>query len=363
MVYLHHSHSTAHPGGSFLFRKDSKKMSNFVPNSFQIPNAYVDKCLEFLTPEEWKVLTYLCRRIFGFQKEGHQDRVSISQFTNGITTREGARLDGGVGLSDDTVKNALKKLCEFGLVVRAAENDSRKNDGVLWRLQFDERKIDFQAMIDRKSAATEANKVKLAAVRGGGMAQVGVSHIPGVGVSHIPGVGVSHRPHNNQLQNQDQNTDSVAKATRAKPEKRGDILDGLLHFGKMQAEKQSTDAEGYPSEIKDLIAAFAAAWGLPIPGDRLNKAKWIRTAKDLLAAHPHLAGPRMGEIIQEARTAWGRGAGFTVSHPYAINSLIGAAVAAVAGRERETIQAELPPVARSGVQCPPELRRQAVRHG
>jgi len=62
-------------------------MSNFIPNSFQTPNAYVDQFMYLLSGTEYKVLCYLVRRIFGFQKR--QDRVSIPQITQGIRKRDG----------------------------------------------------------------------------------------------------------------------------------------------------------------------------------------------------------------------------------------------------------------------------------
>ena len=70
-------------------------MSNFIPNSFQTPNAYVDQFMHLLSGPEYKVLCYLVRRIFGFQKR--QDRVSMRQITSGIRNREGDFLDHGTG--------------------------------------------------------------------------------------------------------------------------------------------------------------------------------------------------------------------------------------------------------------------------
>ena len=46
------------------------RQSDFIPNSYQTPNAYIDKYLHLLTGEEWKVLSYAIRRILGFQKDG-----------------------------------------------------------------------------------------------------------------------------------------------------------------------------------------------------------------------------------------------------------------------------------------------------
>src|SRR5690349_17082408 len=115
------------------------KPTSFVPNSFQTPNAFVDHVMPFLSGEEYKVLIYATRRILGFQKR--QDRISLSQFTNGTVNKKGESLDYGTGLSLETVKKCLKSLVDFGLMVRVAENDTRTNEGTLWSLQWNGRKV------------------------------------------------------------------------------------------------------------------------------------------------------------------------------------------------------------------------------
>ncbi len=72
--------------------------SEFIPNSFQTPNVYIDRFMHLLTAEEWKVLSYAVRRIFGFQKRS--DRISLSQFMHGTrSTLNDVQLDYGTGLT------------------------------------------------------------------------------------------------------------------------------------------------------------------------------------------------------------------------------------------------------------------------
>ena len=73
-------------------------MSEFIPNSFQVPNIYIDLFLAYLTPEEFKVLMYTIRRILGFENKrgSRQDRISLSQFSGGIVAADGRALDEGV---------------------------------------------------------------------------------------------------------------------------------------------------------------------------------------------------------------------------------------------------------------------------
>src|SRR5262245_18723533 len=100
--------------------------SNWIPNSFQTPNAYVDQLMALLTPEEWKILSFACRRIYGFNKYHHQDHISISQFTDGIKSSfTGNILSLGTGLCKETVKKCLASLAKFRVMLKVADNDRK----------------------------------------------------------------------------------------------------------------------------------------------------------------------------------------------------------------------------------------------
>jgi hypothetical protein len=128
--------------------------SDFIPNSYQTPNAYLDKFMAFLTPEEWKVLSYFTRRIFGFGKR--QDNIACSQIMDGIVAKSGERLDYGTGLGMQSVKSAIKSLIAFRLIVEVAKNDPHNNRGPLYSLQLDSGLVNEAAMIAR----FEASKMK-----------------------------------------------------------------------------------------------------------------------------------------------------------------------------------------------------------
>ena len=166
--------------------------TGFVPNSFQTPNGYIDDIMPFLTGEEFKVLIYATRRILGFQKR--QDRISISQFTEGTWSRgHDHLLDCGTGLSIETVKKSLSNLVEFNLMVRVAENDPRTNEGVLWGLQWDENKVNWQALREREEQRAKVNTERMVKARS--MRQ---SHptpqTPTNGIERTPANGTSPPP-------------------------------------------------------------------------------------------------------------------------------------------------------------------------
>lgn len=127
---------------------------SFIPNSFQVPNAFIDDFMAFLTPPEIAVLMYACRRIFGFGKR--QDRISLSQFSSGIVTHEGRRLDYGTGLDERTVSKALKNLIRAGLMIQveAARQDQTP---ALYALQLEPALVDVQWLMERRAARGRLN--------------------------------------------------------------------------------------------------------------------------------------------------------------------------------------------------------------
>jgi hypothetical protein len=127
---------------------DNPQASRFVPNSFQVPNAYVDEFFHLLTCEEKTVLIYFTLRILGFQKR--QDRISLSQLVEGITTKSGKVLDHGTGLSRHGVLKALAGLRRYRLVLRVADNNPA-NEGVLYGLQLDSNLVDLAGLEARST--------------------------------------------------------------------------------------------------------------------------------------------------------------------------------------------------------------------
>lgn len=77
-------------------------MSDFVVNSFQLPNSVIDELLADLTGAELKCYLYVLRKTKGWNKE--KDAISVSQFMK-VT-----------GLSNRKVIDACERLVELGLL-------------------------------------------------------------------------------------------------------------------------------------------------------------------------------------------------------------------------------------------------------
>lgn len=114
--------------------------NTLYPNSFQVNNFYVDKCLHLLDGNETKVLLYVIRRIIGFNK--NFDFISLGQLENGIVTQSGERLDSGTGLSKPSIIKALSGLKKYGILLEVQKSQSPKL-GSAYTLQFNYDKIDL----------------------------------------------------------------------------------------------------------------------------------------------------------------------------------------------------------------------------
>lgn len=89
---------------------EEHKTTNLIPNSTQLPNLILDLVIPLIPESEARCLIYICRRTFGFHKGS--DRISFSQFMDGIKDRRGNVLDYGTGLSRQAVAVALKNLTQ-----------------------------------------------------------------------------------------------------------------------------------------------------------------------------------------------------------------------------------------------------------
>ncbi len=91
------------------------------PRTTQVPDDLFDWIIPYLTGAELKVLLYIIRRTFGFKKDA--DAISLDQLCNGITRRDGRRLDFGTGLKRPTVLEALRSLRAKNLIIAQQQLD------------------------------------------------------------------------------------------------------------------------------------------------------------------------------------------------------------------------------------------------
>lgn len=105
------------------------------PTGTIFPDVLIDHVMAHLTGAEFKVLTYIVRRTFGFKKDA--DNISLDQIGNGITRRDGSVLDQGTGLSRKTAIAALKGLEAKGVIaVRKRRSKEKGNLPTSYGLRF-----------------------------------------------------------------------------------------------------------------------------------------------------------------------------------------------------------------------------------
>lgn len=107
-------------------------MTNFIPNSTQVPNDFFDRYMALLTPEEFKVLMYIAR------------------YTNSLMLVNGSRIASGAGISVNAVQKALAylKACrmvdEIVLSVPALDAEPR------YRIQPNSELVDIAFLEQRR---------------------------------------------------------------------------------------------------------------------------------------------------------------------------------------------------------------------
>ena len=96
------------------------------PNYTQVPDELFDELLAVLSGAELKVVLYVIRRTFGFKRES--DNISLSQMLRGIRTKDGRRLDRGVGLSKPTLLKAIRGCVEKNIIIPTRRSSSERGD-------------------------------------------------------------------------------------------------------------------------------------------------------------------------------------------------------------------------------------------
>lgn len=84
---------------------DEMNYNDFIPNSFQIPNIFVDKILPNLSEIEVKVYLVIVRKTLGWRKE--YDSISLSQFKGILNIKD-----------DRTIQSAISKLLQKDFIIK-----------------------------------------------------------------------------------------------------------------------------------------------------------------------------------------------------------------------------------------------------
>jgi len=86
-------------------------------NWHKMPNEWTDITRNITSLAELKVIEYIIRHTWGYSEYDNLKRISIDEFENGRKASDGSRLDGGTGLSRQSILNGIKRAIEDGFIV------------------------------------------------------------------------------------------------------------------------------------------------------------------------------------------------------------------------------------------------------
>jgi len=296
--------------------------SKIIPNSFQTPNFYVDECMQYLTGNEVKCLIFIARKTFGWQKRS--DRIAKSQIME------------ATGLGAETVDKAMCALVEFGIVLRLAENNAAKNNGVEWGLQMDGEAIRFDLMRKRLLDQEQRNRTKTSKARqqrankGGGdvqhphlekasveqKAEGGgvVQHTGGGDVGQTGGGVVGHPPQ------------KPIKATRKHGDPQQSLGTAQVGADAPARASASERIEQFPEDCRAGVQSLHETFNLlppqkPDPDEKGGDfALWVVGIRELgrIAQEYHVP---LEQALRLAYQRWNQSP-FTVSHPSALKKIM-----------------------------------------
>lgn len=314
--------------------------SKILPNSFQTPNFFVDECMSLLNGNEYKCLSFVARKTFGWQKRS--DRISKSQIM------------AATGLGHEAVDKTMSALVKFGLVLRLSENNSR-NNGAEWALQTDDAGVRFDLLQARQTLQAETNHRRTTMARLKQPAQkVGMSDIPpaedlgedvgqggGGDVAHPDPRDVGHPPQKPTKAKENMGTDApaspVEKTTQEPaPETPGDAVKNPL-------EVRIT---AFPMEYQETVRLMLDLFGVrppekPEPGQKGGDyALWLKGIRDLLKLIDEYNIP-LEKAMRLTFERW-RDRTFDVSHPGALKKTMTSLLAQVSRQKNSKSKLEMP---------------------
>lgn len=94
-------------------------------NFSQLPHQFIDLLPEIKSLAELKVLIYLLRHTWGYQEYATHKLISIDEFVHGRKRKDGTRMDGGTGLSEQGVRDGIEKAVEHCYMTVETDDSDR----------------------------------------------------------------------------------------------------------------------------------------------------------------------------------------------------------------------------------------------
>ena len=97
-------------------------------NWSKLPHAFINALDKITSLAELKVILYILRHTWGFQEFDKPKRITLDEFQNGRKRRDGSRLDAGVGMSKNAIRDGLKRAVTDGFIFQISDDrDAARN--------------------------------------------------------------------------------------------------------------------------------------------------------------------------------------------------------------------------------------------
>jgi hypothetical protein len=256
-------------------------MSKIIPNTFQTPNAHVDDAMYLLTPEEYKVLNFAVRHIYGWQL--HVRAISLTMFVNGYPNKKSGGRFNGTGLSRGAVIKCLTELSKYKLLVPEGKPDAK---GQAWTIGEDP---DWQGLEARSADTLVIRRARTAAAREAGQSDRLVSGTNQQRSVGLTTTGQSDRLNQNQYKNQDKESVAAsiedrtqASETSSVEASENDATQELPLQGLAKPRKRSALQSARDEAATIAMNALAAAMGVTLA--KSDEKRYSQIAQTLVSS-------------------------------------------------------------------------------
>ncbi len=203
--------------------------SEYIPNTFQTPNAIVDKLMMHLTGNELKILLFTIRHIYGWQDRitSRKAHISITMFEKGYAGYT------GVGISRPTIITTLAELSGYKVLVKVGKATQK---GQIWSIGTSP---DHEGLKSRSEAKSDGTKYKMEKARNAKTDKTDSPVVKGFNQERLKGLTSSGKT---VLPNQTHSQTNIQNQTTLPEKKSGDEISQKLY------------------ENEDLILAMKQIW-------------------------------------------------------------------------------------------------------
>lgn len=186
-------------------------MSKYIPNSFQTPNTMVDDLMHLLDGNEYKILLFTVRHIYGWQDKIQRGKanISLTMYEKGFGAMH------GVGLSRPTIVSVLDELVKYRVILKVGKATKK---GQAYSIGTEP---DIEGLTARQDAKYNKDKKRLAKVKESSKDTSPVKPLNHNQLNDLTGSGKATLPNKTQDKTQDKTltpaTTDVARTEEQTP--------------------------------------------------------------------------------------------------------------------------------------------------